>query len=257
MSQPIKRAEIARHWGVSPAYVTITLKRHGGADLEFATLDEADRWRAVHAPAKPAGASKRAMFAGEHPQSSPENTAEDGEKNRGLPGTTSEPSRSTRGRGGNNGNSHGARLNVSAFVSADDDFDAVMLKQAERVPQIAYGLYELACGRADSVEIANATRNWNNAAKASATVREKYLEIQERTRALIPLDLVMDIVGTELQAVRSVMLKLGERYAARANPADPTLAKAVIDEAVDAVFSALANVEARTPREIATAPVAA
>jgi hypothetical protein len=259
MSTPIKRAEIARHWGVSPAYVTITLKRHGAQDLEFDTLEAADRWRAVHAPPNPKRASDRALFAGEHDQSSSKNQAETAEKNRGLPGTTARAPKAQGGAGENNTGSGGARdtVDVSSFVTRDGDFDAVMLRQAEEVPQIAYGLYRRACERGDSVEIANATRNWNDAAKASAGVRKEYLEIQEKTRALIPLDLVMDIVGTELQPLRVLMLKGGERFGPRANPADPVLAQNIINEFIDGVFKGCELAVARVARELQQEPPAA
>lgn len=260
MSQFIKRAEIARHWGVSPAYVTMTLKRHGGGDLQFSTLEEADRWRSIHAPPKPSSESRRAFSGEQTPSASPDTQ----EKNREASSTTPRVAHAQ-------GHAHAphattpppapaylphAPLDVQSFVSAGGDFDSVMLRQAEEVPQIAYGLYRLACGRGDSVEIANATRNWNDAAKASAGVREKYLELQEKTRALIPLDLVMDVVGTELQPIRVLMLKGGERYGARANPSDPALGKTIIDELIDHVFRALDLATTRTERELLQGPVA-
>lgn len=259
MSQPIKRAEIARHWGVSPAYVTMTLKRHSGGALQFSSLEEADRWRSIHAPPKPSSESRRAFAGEQSPSHAPVNPA----KNRVDSSTTPNVAHAQVHAHGPHATTpppapaympH-APLDVQSFVAAGGDFDSVMLRQAEEVPQIAYGLYRLACGRGDSVEIANATRNWNDAAKASAGVREKYLELQEKTRALIPLDLVMDVVGTELQPIRVLMLKGGERYGARANPGDPSLGKTIFDEFIDGVFRALDLATTRTERELLQAPI--
>lgn len=122
------------------------------------------------------------------------------------------------------------------FVRTGGDFEAIMLGQAEEVPQIAYGLYIMACQSGNAVQIANATSNWSDAARHSAEVRKRYLEVQEKTRALIPLDLVMDIVGTELQSLRALLDAFGERYGAKANPADPTAGRVAIDEGIDEIF---------------------
>jgi hypothetical protein len=91
-------------------------------------------------------------------------------------------------------------IDVEKFIRNDKDFDSLMIEHAERVPQIAFGLLELKQRTGVPTAIAAATENWGQATKTAAAVRERFLDLQERTRALIQLDQVMDIVGTELQA---------------------------------------------------------
>ena len=262
MSEPIKKADLARHWKVSPAYVTQLFgrwqkKNPGAAELTFASLDEADQWRAIHAPPKPANEARRTVFAGKPSQSSPEKPAETAEKTRESSRTPQTAGQKPAGAGGDNTDASTPSpdiIDVETLITRGGDFDELMLRQAEEVPQIAYGLYRRACARGAAAEIANATKNWNDASKAGHAVREKFLEIQEKTRALISLDVVMDIVGTELQGVRARMLKLGERNASKANPENPALARAVIDAAIDEVFQAIETVTVRTEKELSVAP---
>lgn len=69
------------------------------------------------------------------------------------------------------------------------------------------------------------------AAKAS-TARAAALARLQRRRSLISPDEAIDIVGTEFQAIRSVLLKLGARVGPRANPADLKLAETLIGEII-------------------------
>ncbi len=241
MSEPntVKNSTLARHWNVSQAYVSKLRRpteRGGKAMPAFSTLAEADNWRAVNAPPN-------------SPQSFSQNSTERGKKNGGAFGTTTER------RKNNATNGHGKIVDITQFLlrGAGEDFDALMIRQAEEKPQIASGLCDLACAGGNSAEISAALKNWHEAAKASAAVRGSFLDLQEKTRALLPLDEVMDIAGTELQAVRQAMDKLGERYAAAANPENPTLAKQVIDGAVDKIYAQLDRVRARLQKELAPA----
>lgn len=239
--KPLTNAALASHWGTSRPYVS-KLKRAiadgGKAMPEFFSTEEADTWRAVNAPAKPT-------------QSFAQNSTESGKNIGGASGTT------TR-RGKNNERARAPIIDVTEIIrrGAGKDFDSLMIQQAEHVPQIAYGLYELACGRGNSAEISFANKNWHEAAKAAAAVRASFLELQEKTRALITLDEVMDIVGTEMQPARAAFRKLGERHASAANPENPELAHRVIDAAVDKVFAQLDATLARLQKELAAPAVA-
>jgi hypothetical protein len=114
-----------------------------------------------------------------------------------------------------------------------------MVEDAEAMPKIARGLFDRACRNLNIAEIANFLKIWNDAAGKSAEIRQRFLDLKERTRALIAMDDVEDVLGTELQALRSTMMRLGTTHAARANPADPALAQTVIDAAVDNMWRQL------------------
>jgi hypothetical protein len=260
--RPISKADLARHWGVSRPYVTKLSKpeTEGGKSLPvFYDLADADAWRAVHAPER----ASRVVptFTGE--QSFNENSVEAEKKSSGPADTTSQPKPRDTARGRNSARGGAkdaggewlpAKIDVQAMVRRDIDFDVLMVQHAEEVPQIAHGLLKMAAETGHPNAISAATRNWHEAADASADVRERFLSLQEKSRALLPLDEVMDIVGTELQAVRVALMKLGERCANEANPADPALAQRVIDAAIDLVFAKLSGVEIRAARELSVAP---
>lgn len=258
---PIRKADIARHWKVSPAYVTILLRRRrppGGPDITFLSLEEADAWRAVNAPPNPASEIRR--------QSSSKIGVDDAEKKSRTQNHPPQDSINNGNGGGNggigggdaSGGIGGGAIDINALTGADTDvdFDTAMIRHAEAVPRVAYGLYIRACAGGNAVEIANATRNWAEATKQAAVVRERFLAVQEKSRALIPLDLVMDIVGNELQPLRSLLLTLDERCAVAANPADPAQAKAAIRNGVDDVFRAMSTAEKRIHAEV-TLPASA
>lgn len=259
--RPLSKADLARHWGVSRAYLTKLSKpeTEGGKSLPiFFDLAEADAWRSVHAPERRSRVVP--TFAGE--QSSTENSAEGAKKSPDLTSTTSLPKaqgESGRRKGGGGGAKDlgewlPAKIDVAAMTRRTVDFDVLMVQHAEEVPLIAHGLFKMAAETGHPNAISAATRNWHEAASASANVRGRFMELQEKSRALLPLDEVMDIVGTELQAVRSALHKFGERCAMDANPADPALARRVIDAAMDAVFAKLSSVEVRAARELSGPP---
>lgn len=244
--KPVKKSAIAAHWGVSAPYVTKLGKspEAGGKGMpEFFSLEDADAWRALNAPRK-------------SPQPLAQKSAEAGKKNAGFSVTTSTRNKGGRGTGTDEptaGTDEEGRpaIDVASFVRRGVDFESLMIEQAEQVPQIAFGLYQLACTRGYVSEISGANRNWHESAKASAQVRAAFLDLQERTRALIQLDTVMDIVGTELAAVRNSMLRLGERLGPSANPANPSLACDVINAGVDRIFAQLQLTYDRARAELA------
>ena len=191
-------------------------------------IEEADAWRAVNAPPK---VGKSVAGLGE--------TAEKQRASSLLsPQILKKRERSRL-------------IDVKSFIETGEDFDQLMIGHAENVPQVAYGLYLLACQEGAPGEISAATKNWHEAAKAGAAIRTEFLDLQERTRALIQLDIVLDIIGTELQAVRAALLKLGERCANDANPQDPGKARTVIDAAVDRIFTQMSSIAERVQKETA------
>ena len=259
---PLTKADLARHWGVSRPYLTKLAKPEaegGKAMPTFTALADADAWRAVHAA--PRLGRVEPVFAGE--QSSSKKPVEAAKKPPASPGTTTADStRTATGTGRGKGGAADAlahlipeRIDIAAFIRRDVDFDVLMVEHAEEVPQVAHGLFRLAAESGHPSAISAATRNWHEATTAAADTRTRYLAIQEKSRALLPLDEVMDVIGTELQALRTALTKFGERCANDANPSDPALAQRVIDAAMDLVFAKLDAVETRAVREL-SAPAA-
>jgi hypothetical protein len=249
--KPIRKADLARHWRVSPPYITKLVKKKGMPC--FTDLASADAWRAVNAPPKPSNQKPI--------EASMENGIEADKKIAVFSGTTKAPeSKQAPGPESASGTPQGLPPNtnppaevidVLAFIRTDKDFDALMIEQAERVPQIAYGLFLRASNRCNPAEIAAANKNWHESAKAAAAVRGEFLSLQERTGTLIPLDRVMDIVGTEMQALRAALAKFGERCGPIANPADPLLAQRAIDAGIDRLLQLMVSVESRAAKELA------
>jgi hypothetical protein len=231
----------------------------------FTSLAEADAWREEHAPARksressekigidPAG--KNARVSGTTSDGTEETTASEdftlegtrpGERipQDGEPGSATFAGKRARAPMGTL-----PLIDVEKFIRNDKDFDSLMIEHAERVPQIAFGLLELKQRTGVPTAIAAATENWGQATKTAAAVRERFLDLQERTRALIQLDQVMDIVGTELQSLRSLLDKLGDKIGAAANPADPALAASVINAALDGIYERMEQVESAARKE--------
>jgi len=227
--KPIKHADLARHWGVSRPLVCKFAKERSMP--AFTSLAAADTWREVNAPPR-----KRKSTTNDSSKIGAEVSEK---KSRASDTSNNDATSSGSGTGGretSKGTSGAWEIDVETFIRTDKDFDSLMIEQAERVPQIAFGLLELKQRTGVAHAIQDATANWHQAVKASASVRTQFLDLQERTRALIQLDEVMDVVGTELQALRSFLDKLGTRYGAAANPDDPQRAIDVINGAIDEVY---------------------
>jgi len=208
----------------------------------FGSLAEADAWRAVHAPARKA------------PESSPKKEAETGEKTAESSGTTTRtPVQQRAAVGKGTREEPPERIDVATFVDKQTDFDALMIEHAEELPQIAFGLYRRAAQRGEPGAISAATKNWHEASKAAADVREKFIALQKETRALIPIDDVEDVVATELREVAKFLRRLGLRCAPAANPADPGLAQRAIDAAVDELLGMFTHALERTKLELEVA----
>lgn len=217
----VKPAELARHWGVGPSYVSNLRAR---AMPEFESLEAADLWRLEHCPPRARRNTPRDIAT------SPERAA---------------------GGGGNplrdNHNPPQGRaplepIDTSQFLVAPGvDFDALMVQQAENTAQIAHGLYIKACERQDVVAIAGSLRNWNEASRQAADIRERFMGLQQKSKLLAPIDKIMDVVGTQMQEVRLLLNGMGTRIGTDANPADPALAQRTIDAEIDRVYAQMAT----------------
>ena len=200
---------IAQHWGVSKARVSQLMNRPENPMPKFKTLEEADTWRALNLRLR-----------------SSLNRANQPEKNR----VQTQPQQPAN----NNAPSASATIvDIKPFLDRPGDYETNMVRDAEQMPYIARGLFDRACGNLNIGEIMATLKIWSEAADKASAARAAFLALQERKRNLISLDEVMDIVGTEFQAIRSVLLKLGARVGPRANPADPKLAETAINDAVD------------------------
>lgn len=248
-AKPIKHADLAHHWGCSAPNVSNLVKRKGMP--EFTSLAAADAWRAVNAPARKAR------------QTSRKTGTEVGGKNARVTDTTT---RTTTGAaGGDEGDSFALsedasrdpsaaetraraaaalaagnapqRINVEEFINRERDFTELMLEQAKEAPQIVYGLLKRTMAAGEPGAIAAASRNWHEAAGHAADVLERFIKIQQASGALLSIDDVADVLLSELQEVRKNFKRLGQRYAAIANPADPALAQRAFDAAVDAALA--------------------
>jgi ATP-dependent DNA ligase len=229
--KPLRKAAIARHWGVSRAYLTKLAQEKGLP--AFLSLEEADTWRAVNAPPKPGNQSRRQEAEPAAKKiADPDHTTSSGPMMEEL-----------------------RRLIQDNRAGEREDFLATMIRQSEIVPQVAHTAYLQAYATGRTSEISAAIKNWHEAMKAAASARSDFIEQQEKLRLLLPLAPVMDVIGTELQALRSKLLKLGEVTAVAANPDNPAMARKAIDEAVDEVFRQMTAVEQRLPKEIEAATI--
>lgn len=216
----VKPAELARHWGVGPSYVS-NLRGRGMPDFE--SFEAADLWRLEKCPPR-ARRNGRCSATSTAPgvvvvENSPQHHNNTGQGRAPL-----EP------------------IDTRQFLAAAGaDFDALMVKQAEDTAQIAHGLYLKACERQDVVAIAGALRNWNEAARQAADVRERFMGMQQKAKLLAPVDKIMDVIGVQLQEVRLMLTGMGARIGPDANPSDPSLAQRIIDAEIDRVFAQLAT----------------
>jgi hypothetical protein len=233
--KPISRADLARHWKVSPPYVSKlgrSIAEGGKAMPEFFSIAEADSWRTRNCPPRPEFEAHRNSTNNPPPSAgkiAQSKTPQQPSGRESPPETPPSPPERT--------------IDVMPFVDHGADFTSLMIRQAKEVPQIAHGLWKDACRRQSHSEIDRTLSTWTDAAKAAAGILNDYLELQEKSKALIPIDVVMDIVGTELQAIRTRMLKFGEQVGPKANPDNPILAVTVINTAIDDLFKSFEHAE--------------
>lgn len=237
----ISDRDLAEHWGCSRPY--LTKLRQTKAMPGFPSLAEADSWRALNAPprGRRVGGKNRDEHAPQPPTDEGGGAATEG---------AGESSSANTPSGG------GAVIDIKRYIRRRPDFDGYALEAAERVYQVAVGLYERAAQGGDPVAVAAALKNYNEAAKACAAAREKFLETRERARILLSLDEVENVVGTELQELRNALLKFGERAASALvgtlNAEQLAIVRTTVDAGVDEIFRKTEVVADRPRRELAS-----
>lgn len=217
----VKPADLARHWGVGPSYVSNLRAR---AMPEFESLEAADLWRLEHCPPR-ARRNTGCAASAATPATPPEHPGEPAKTSSGI-------NNPPRGRTALD------PIDTSQFLApAGVDFDSLMVQQAENTAQIAHGLYIKACERQDVVAIAGSLRNWNEASRQAADIRERFMGLQQKAKLLAPIDKILDVVVVQLQEVRLLLTGMGTRIGPDANPADAALAQRMIDAEIDRVFA--------------------
>ena len=132
--------------------------------------------------------------------------------------------------------------------------DEAVVRQADLVVRSAFEAVLRAQNSSNYAGAALAQRNWSEAALRCEAVKTKFLGLQERSRQLVAVDRAKDIFGRHLQSLRLQLLRLGDRAAADANPANPAQAKRSIDAEVDRIFARLADALPHAAAELAAAP---
>lgn len=234
MSAPakVKKADLARHWKVSPSYVSKLIRTKGMP--EFETLAAADEWRSIYAPTKPALEVARTSPApheklpptGENSPTPP------------LPSPQVHQPTSLEGL---------SQKDLDAFCVIEGTFEETMIRRARRNALIAGAM----CERSVALGLVSHVAVWgdrfNDQAETARKLTASYLDLQEKANVLVPIDTVMDVMGTELQQVRTVLQKFGGPLSVKLFPNDPSAAasaKALIDAEVDnQVFRQIDHVE--------------
>lgn len=189
-------AELARAFGITEAGVSLMLKRHGRPKLT--SIEQALAWRAAHCPA-------RAKRRPSEQQAAPT-----------PPPATTPPAK-------------GKEIDLTIPDGDTDD-------QA-----IAMGARMLAMAYQDAItsttfDRKQAIMNWQQTAKAERETRKEATAAKIEARELIEVDEAIRLVSGLLQAVRRRLLRLSAKSALEANPADPGLAKEIIDREVHAIL---------------------
>lgn len=217
----VKPAELARHWGVGPSYVSNLRAR---AMPEFESLEAADLWRLEHCPPRArraAGCAAAAATPATHPE-------QPGDPAKTYSGINNPP----RGRAGPE------PIDTSKFlIEGITDFDAWAVKVSEESVMRASGLLAHACDRNDVVAIKGAQQNLNEAMANAAKNRERFMGLQQKAKLLAPIDKILDVVVVQLQEVRLLLTGMGTRIGPDANPSDAALAQRTIDAEIDRVFA--------------------
>lgn len=124
-------------------------------------------------------------------------------------------------------------------TAAPEDFDELVVWQAQQVVKLAFQHYEAAIGVGAPARISLASRNWSEATKRAAEARKNFLEVQVAASKLIRMDVAKNIVDTELRTVMAAFTKLGDTVATTAEQ------RAAINEAVDKILANIDSVRAK------------
>jgi len=125
--------------------------------------------------------------------------------------------------------------------SIESDFDGVMVEQSKAVILLAFNAFKAAAHSGHATNIANALKNWSEAGKTAAGIRERFLEIQKQERTLVDVDEVLSVVGEEVVEWKRLFTTLGDRLSGRVSPEVAEL----INEEIDTVFKNMGRAENR------------
>lgn len=219
MAKKITKLALAKRWGVTSGALS-----QGAYKLmpKFESFEDADRWRSENigqARVRPA---------------EPE-----------LPAVQSEPSPSSQAP-------RDTARNFEVFLQQykGREHESIMLEHAERVPLMAYAVYESAVAEENPIKIDRALKNWSEASKQGRICRKEWYTMQQLTRLLLHMDDVRNEVGAVLAELRRKLDTLGDLCAADANPADPELAKSVINSEVDKIYKSMDEALPRIEQEL-------
>lgn len=110
---------------------------------------------------------------------------------------------------------------------------------------------ELACYRVltdaidsgDPSEVKTAAAAWRDAQKAVIESERLLLETQTKARTMIGLDEVNEVFSRHLGGIRQLMDALPASLSAKCNPADPDLAREVLEDGVAQIFAQITKAE--------------
>lgn len=124
------------------------------------------------------------------------------------------------------------------------DFDSAMMREDAALVLEARKQVVAAMKSGDAATLNFALSTYAKLSKELVAARLRWMESQEKAGRLLDLDECLAAITPHVAEVRRAFVKLGDRCAFAANPANPQMAKAIIDEAVDATFAGFVRIEA-------------
>lgn len=144
------------------------------------------------------------------------------------------------------------KLDLSDMEPAPDglSFDELMVWHAEQVPIAAHRLYLQAVEAKNDAQVSVRIKNWGEASKQAAAVREKFIALQEESGQLLPMDIMLDVVTEIFGSLVYAIDTMGERYATKANPENPEIAKTALEAAADEIKMRVSESDTRIQSEV-------
>lgn len=131
---------------------------------------------------------------------------------------------------------------LPALSILDVGFDEVMMQREALLLDRARVALEGASVSGNAGEFNFALMSYAKLQDVFAKTRERWLETKRKRGEVLTCDEAMAVIGPHEAEVRRALAKFGDRYAAKANPANPALAKRVMDEGIDAAFDSFGAV---------------
>jgi hypothetical protein len=130
---------------------------------------------------------------------------------------------------------------VTISTASGDPVDA--RQRAVDAEAACYKVMTEAIGRGIPIEIKTAAAAWRDAQKAVIESERLLLETQTKARTMIGLDEVNEVFGRHLGGLRQLIDALPAALAAKCNPADPDLAREVLEDGVAQIFAQISKAE--------------